>query len=75
MSIALDTLNETERKEFERIRNSLGQMRWGHKIRTSKKVARAILRDGWWTWNGRFCDPIVEPVGLGIVDVSVKELT
>ena len=74
MNITIDTLNAAEKAEYAYIRETLGTMRLGHTTRTSRKVARAILRDGWWTWDGRFNDPIVTSVGLGLYDVSVREL-
>ncbi len=74
MSAGIDTLRlPAEQAEFNRIRQNLGELRFGAKIRTSRKIAKAILGDGWWTWNGRFCEPVVEAVGLGLYDVSAKQ--
>ena len=75
MSAGLETLTPKEQAEFNRIRETLGALPLGHKIRTTRKIGRAILLDGWWTWNGRFCDPVVATIGLGLCDVSAKEFS
>lgn len=63
------TADETE--EYNRLKHNLGALRCGAKFRTSKKLAKRLLQEGWFTWNGRFLDPRVKHVGLGVYEVSV----
>ncbi len=74
MSTALDTLSPAEQAEYQRVKDTLNSNRRGHAVRTTRKVAKALLLDGWWTWNGQFNDPVVKHIGLGVYEVSVKEL-
>lgn len=74
MSQGLDILSAAEQVEYHSITSRLGSNPRGHTIRTTRKVAKAILLDGWWTWNGQFNDPVVKHIGLGVYEVSVKEL-
>ncbi len=71
---ALDTLSPADQAEYEHVKNTLSDRSRGYTVRTTRKVAKAILLDGWWTWNGQFNDPIVKHIGLGVYEVSIKEL-
>ncbi len=74
MSTGLDTLSAAEQLSYRHTRHELDENKRGHTVRVTRKVAKALLLDGWWTWNGQFNDPVVKHIGLGVYEVSVKEL-
>ena len=55
------------------IQESLGRRRIGYRYRTDRKSAKAVLLAGQFMWDGKLLDPRIENVGLGVVDVYVKE--
>ena len=61
------------RESTSYIQEILGQRRVGHKHRTDRKSAKALLLAGQFMWDGKLLDPRIENIGLGVVDVFVKE--
>ena len=52
--------------EIDRIQS---QIAIGNKVQTVRKIAKEILLRGWFTYNGRFCDPKVKHIGCGVYEV------
>lgn len=65
----LHVINE-ERKKLQA---QLGNGYPGFKVRCIAAVARNMLLQGTYFWNGRNCNPIVKSIGVGVYEVWLEE--
>ena len=61
------------RLEADRIKNHLGSVYLGFRCRAVEKVARRIMFDGDYWYNGKRCAPLIKSVGAGVYDVWLVE--
>lgn len=61
-------------KEVTRLQEVLGTRPYGHKERVDRPIAKAFLMAGFYFHNGRDCDPVANHVGLGVYDISIKQV-
>ncbi len=66
-------LSSSEQAEVYRIQNVLGSLYEGAKVRTTRKIAKTILLNDWFTYDGRFCYPEAKHIGLGVYEISVRK--
>ena len=60
--------------EVVKIKGRIGASRFGVKFTTVHKVAKQILLDGWFTYDGRFIQPKAKSIGCGVYEVWAKNL-
>jgi len=61
------------REEQRRIQVELANASFGHRVRCIISVARSLLLEGPYHYNGRWCEPQIKHLGAGVYDVWLKE--
>jgi len=59
--------------ERARIQENLGQCAVGHKMRCVTAVARSLLLNGVYHYGGKFLNPKIKSLGVGVYEVWVEE--
>ena len=65
-------VKEDIQSEVTRIQNHLGSVYAGATSRTTQKVAKQILLEGWYFYNGRMCVPKAKSAGCGVWEISLE---
>ena len=60
-------------EERKKLQGALASAFAGYKIRCVTAVARNILLQGSYLWNGRRCNPIAKSIGAGVYEVWLEE--
>lgn len=64
--------NEAIKKEAQRIKDALGAAPTAER-RCIAAVAKRILLDGPYFYNGRHCDPQSKGIGVGVYIITLKK--
>ena len=64
---------ELIKQERIKLQAALANAGSGHRVRCITAVARSILLEGEYHYNGRWCEPKAKSVGAGVYEVWLKE--
>lgn len=60
-------------KEAERLKCNLATYEAGYEVRCVTAVAKRILLDGLYSYNGHWCRPTAKSIGAGVYVVTVTK--
>jgi len=60
-------------RERQKLQHELAEAFSGYRARCVTAVARNLLLQGAYFYNGRRCDPAVKSIGAGVYEVWLKE--
>ncbi len=62
-------------KEKNRIQQQLANVHQGFRVRCITAVARSILLEGFYTHDGRRCNPVAKSVGAGVYEIWLEDVS
>ncbi len=60
-------------QERKKLQAQLGNTHIGFRVRCVTAVARNILLEGVYFWNGRHCNPKAKSIGAGVYEVWLEK--